>query len=146
MRGEGSSAGWSSRRPSRPARPHNVPALKRPGRLENRLTVHPEDAAERGLADGQRVRVRNVHGEVEVRLSLDDGLMRGVVALTHGWGHAGAPGMRTASRYPGANANRLLPTGPGSYEPLSNQAFMTGVPVELDALPAPSLEPPAASA
>lgn len=116
---------------------HNVPALKRPERLENRLAVHPDDAAERGLADGQRVRVRNAHGEVEVRLRFDDGLMRGVVALTHGWGHAGAPGMRTASRYPGANANRLLPTGPGSYEPLSNQAFMTGIAVELDAL-APS--------
>jgi anaerobic selenocysteine-containing dehydrogenase len=115
---------------------HNVAELKRPGRLENRLYLHPEDAAERGLADGQRVRVRNENGEVEVRLAFDDGLLPGVVALTHGWGHARAPGMRTAARHPGANANALLPTGPGSFEPLSNQAFMTGVPVELEALPA----------
>jgi hypothetical protein len=32
-----------------------------------------------------------------------------------------------ARRHPGLNPDRLLPTGPGSFEPLSNQAFMTGV-------------------
>jgi hypothetical protein len=30
------------------------------------------------------------------------------------------------------NPNALLPTGPGSFDPLSNQAFMTGVPVEVE--------------
>jgi hypothetical protein len=40
--------------------------------------------------------------------------------------------MRVAAGSPGVNANRLLPTGPGSYEPLSNQAFMTGVPIEIE--------------
>ena len=39
--------------------------------------------------------------------------------------------MRVAQRTPGVNANALLPVGPGSFEPLSNQAFMTGVPVEI---------------
>jgi len=46
------------------------------------------------------VRLRNDHGEIDVRLAFDDGLLRGVVALTHGWGHAGAPAMRTAARSP----------------------------------------------
>jgi hypothetical protein len=32
------------------------------------------------------------------------------------------------------NANALLPSGPGSYEKLSNQAHMTGVPIEVAAL------------
>jgi len=29
------------------------------------------------------------------------------------------------------NVNRLLPSGPGSYDPLSNMAYMTGIPVEV---------------
>jgi formate dehydrogenase len=111
---------------------HNVPALKRPGRRENRLFVHPEDAAERGLSEGQLARCWNAHGELRVCVALDAGLVRGVAALTHGWGHERAPGMRVAAGSPGVNANRLLPTGPGSYEPLSNQAFMTGVPIEIE--------------
>ena len=38
-----------------------------------------------------------------------------------------------ARAHPGVNVNALLPTGPGSYEKLSNQAFMTGVPVSVSA-------------
>jgi hypothetical protein len=40
--------------------------------------------------------------------------------------------MRTAQRTPGVNANQLLPIGPGSFEPLSSQAHMTGVPVHVE--------------
>jgi hypothetical protein len=57
--------------------------------------------------------------------------LRGVVALTHGWGNQRTPGMSLAQRTPGVNANALLPVGPDSFERLSSQAFMTGVPVEL---------------
>jgi len=32
------------------------------------------------------------------------------------------------------NANVLLPIGPDSFEPLSSQAFMTGIPVEISSL------------
>ena len=41
--------------------------------------------------------------------------------------------MLVAHRHPGVNVNRLLPSGPGSYDPLSNQAFMTGIPVDVSA-------------
>jgi hypothetical protein len=37
-----------------------------------------------------------------------------------------------AHNTPGANQNALLPSGVGSFDPLSNQAFMTGVPVEVE--------------
>lgn len=73
-------------------------------------------------------------GALEVELKLDPRLMRGVVALTHGWGNAQTPGMRVAQRSAGVNPNALLPSGPGSFDPLSSQAFMTGIPVELSAL------------
>ena len=114
---------------------HNVETLKRGPRGTNRLFMHPADAARLGLTEGQRVRVRSANGVVELPLAFDDGLMPGVVAATHGWGHAAATGMRLAHDRPGVNVNRLLPIGPGSYEPLSNQAHMTGIPVEVDAAP-----------
>ena len=114
---------------------HNVETLKRGPRGTNRLFMHPADAARLGLTEGQRVRVRSANGVVELPLAFDDGLMPGVVAATHGWGHAAATGMRLAHDRPGVNVNRLLPIGAGSYEPLSNQAHMTGIPVEVDAAP-----------
>ena len=43
--------------------------------------------------------------------------------------------MRVAQRDPGVNPNALLPVGPGSFEPLSSQSYMTGIPVELIAAP-----------
>ena len=60
--------------------------------------------------------------------------MPGVVALVHGWGHGRAPGMKVAAARPGVNPNALLPIGEGSFEPLSSQAHMTGIPVEVTAL------------
>jgi formate dehydrogenase len=115
----------------------NLPAMKRGPRDRNRLYVHPDDAAARELAEGSKARVWNEHGALELEVTLDPGLLPGVVALTHGWGNARTSGMRFAKRTPGANANALLPVGPGSFEPLSSQAFMTGVPVEVAPLEKP---------
>jgi anaerobic selenocysteine-containing dehydrogenase len=100
----------------------------------NPLYLHPEDARARGLEEGARVRVASDAGSLEVEVALDDSLMPGVAALTHGWGNARTPGMRAACARPGVNANCLLPSGPGSFEPLSNQAFMTGIPVRVESL------------
>jgi hypothetical protein len=41
--------------------------------------------------------------------------------------------MQVAKKHAGVNANELLPSGPGSFEKLSNQAFMTGIVVSVDA-------------
>ena len=68
-------------------------------------------------------------------MGLDDELMPGVVAMSHGWGNAGTSGMKVAQSAPGANCNALLPSGRGSFERLSSQAHMTGIPVEVEALP-----------
>jgi len=47
--------------------------------------VHPDDAKERGIGDGDRVRVYNERGELELRARLDNGLKRGCVCITNGW-------------------------------------------------------------
>ncbi len=109
----------------------NVAKLKHRDRGESQLFMHPDDARLRQLAEADRVRVVSRHGSLETRLKLSDDLMPGVVAMTHGGGHARTPGMRVANGSPGANCNVLLPSGAGSYEPLSSQAHMTGVAVEV---------------
>jgi anaerobic selenocysteine-containing dehydrogenase len=111
---------------------HNVESLKRAKHQNNPLYMHPDDARARNLGDGSVVRIHNDWGDIESVVSLDEDLKPGTVAMTHGWGHQNT-GMKVAKRYPGTNANELLPSGPGSYEKLSNQAFMTGVPVEVEA-------------
>jgi anaerobic selenocysteine-containing dehydrogenase len=112
----------------------NLEGMKRGTKNRNYLYMNPEDAAERGLDDGAKVRIWNENGDLQIEIHTDPGLMRGVVALTHGWGNARTPGMTVASRTPGVNSNALLPSGPGSFDPLSNQSFMTGVPVEVRAI------------
>jgi anaerobic selenocysteine-containing dehydrogenase len=111
----------------------NVPRMKRGGRTTNPLSMHPDDASGLGLADGDAVHVASAHGEIEAVVEHDADLMPGVVSMVHGWGHAVSPALRVARAHPGANPNALLPTGEGSFEPLSSQAHMTGIPVRVTA-------------
>ena len=94
--------------------------------------LHPDDATSRQLGEGDRAVISNRNGEIEAEVRFDEALRPGVVAIPHGWGNKETPGMRVAHRTPGANVNRLLPSGPGSFEPLSSQAHMTGIPVSVD--------------
>ncbi len=110
---------------------HNVKSLKRSGHLSNPVYMHPDDARARNMGDGSDVRVFNSNGEVTTTVSLDAGLKPGTVAMTHGWGHQKSR-MQIAKEYAGVNANELLPSGPGSFEKLSNQSFMTGIPVDIE--------------
>jgi anaerobic selenocysteine-containing dehydrogenase len=110
---------------------HNVPSLKRAKQLTNPLYMHPEDARARNVGEGSEVKIHNGNGEIVSSVVLDDSLKPGTVAMTHGWGHQNT-GMNVAKKYAGVNTNELLPTGPGSYEKLSNQSFMTGIPVDVE--------------
>lgn len=109
----------------------NLDRMQRRDPDGNPLWSHPDDLADLGLADGDRAVVANANGALEVVVRADADLMRGVVSMAHGWGNARTAGMRTAQGNPGVNVNELLPSGPGSFEPLSSQAHMTGIPVEL---------------
>ena len=111
----------------------NIERMRRGGRSTNPLSMHPKDARALGLEDGTTVHVTSDHGDVRAMLEIDGDLMRGVVSMVHGWGHKGSPRMRVAAGSPGTNPNALLPIGPGSFEPLSSQAHMTGIPVRVEA-------------
>jgi anaerobic selenocysteine-containing dehydrogenase len=110
----------------------NVERMHRGGRMTNPLYMNPDDARSRGLEEGSEVRVWNTHGTIEAVAALDADLRPGVVAMAHGWGNASTTGMNVARANAGANCNALLPCGPGSFEQLSGQAHMTGVPVEVE--------------
>ena len=111
----------------------NVANLKRGQHDHNPLHMNPQDMASLGLADGDHLILKNEYGEVMAQARGDDSLRPGVVAMTHGWGNQKTPGLTVANRYPGVNINALLPHGPGSFEKLSNQAFMSGIPVTIKA-------------
>ncbi|MBT2296270.1 molybdopterin oxidoreductase family protein [Pseudomonas fluorescens] len=108
---------------------HNFHRLVK-GKPRHQLLMHPEDLSSRGLSDGQRVRVSSRVGmlEVEVQGSLD--MMKGVVSLPHGWGHA-RPGvqMTIASAQPGSSANDL--TDDCQLDELSGNAVLNGVAVKV---------------
>ncbi len=109
----------------------NVDKLKRGHRERNYLFMHPADAEFRQIDAGDTVRITNVNGQIEAQVQFADDLMQGVVAMTHGWGHSQSHGMTLAKQRPGVNCNVLLPSGPDSFEPLSSQSHMTGIPVEV---------------
>ncbi|MGP4091611.1 molybdopterin oxidoreductase family protein, partial [Streptomyces sp. KR55] len=111
---------------------HNVPALTG-GTNRCTLHIHPEDAERLGVRDGAPVRVKGAGGEVTAPAEITDGVRRGVVSLPHGWGHD-RPGTRLthAATDPGVNVNQLLD---GSLlDPLSGNAVLNGVPVEVSAV------------
>ncbi|MDX3259164.1 molybdopterin oxidoreductase family protein [Streptomyces sp. MI02-2A] len=115
---------------------HNVPALTG-GSNRCTLHIHPSDAERLGLVDGARVRVKGAGGAVVAPVEFTEGIRPGVVSLPHGWGHD-RPGTRMshASLDPGVNVNQLLD---GSLlDPLSGNAVLNGVPVELAPLDTPS--------
>ncbi|MFD5480288.1 molybdopterin oxidoreductase family protein [Streptomyces hawaiiensis] len=118
---------------------HNVPALTG-GSNRCTLHIHPEDAERLGVEDGAAVRVKGAGGEVTAPAEVTDTIRRGVVSLPHGWGH-NRPGTRLshASTDPGVNVNQLLDGR--LLDPLSGNAVLNGVPVEV----APATAPEGAS-
>ncbi|MGC1174862.1 molybdopterin-dependent oxidoreductase [Polaromonas sp.] len=113
---------------------HNLPILAK-GPMRCTALVHPADAKRLGLADGALARISNQGRSIEAQVQVSEEMMPGVVSLPHGWGH-GLPGTRMAlaAERPGANLNTLLDEN--WRDPLSGNAVLSGVPVELQAIAA----------
>lgn len=106
---------------------HNSPKLMK-GKSRCTLFVHPDDAAARGLVDGQPATLRSRVGEITAPLQITDAVMPGVVCLPHGYGHD-RPGVRmgVAAAHPGASANDL--NDELRVDALSGNAAFSGLPV-----------------
>ncbi|MET0762786.1 MAG: molybdopterin oxidoreductase family protein [Thermoleophilaceae bacterium] len=110
---------------------HNLPALVK-GKDRCTLHVHPDDAGRLGLTEGGLALVRSAAGEVEAPVELTDGIMPGVVSIPHGWGHH-EEGVRmgVAASHAGVNSNLLADES--QVDPLSGNAVLNGIPVEVAA-------------
>ncbi len=109
---------------------HNAPTLMKGKRRTHGMRIHPKDAADAGIAEGQSCRVRSSYGEIEVPAMLTDEVRQGTVAIPHGWGHDA--GWTTANRAGGANVNLLASTDPEDLERLAGMAVLNGVPVRVE--------------
>jgi len=109
---------------------HNSERLTR-GRPRHQLFMHPLDLSDRGLTDGSVVTVASRVGKVAVEVQANEDMMRGVVSLPHGYGHA-LPGtqMEQAATVPGVSINDL--TDPELLD-ISGNAALSGVPVTVTA-------------
>jgi anaerobic selenocysteine-containing dehydrogenase len=108
---------------------HNAERLVR-GRERCTLLMHPDDAAARGLAGGERVAVTSRTGGIEAPLELSDAMMPGVVSLPHGWGHD-RPGTRlgVAQAHAGVSFNDVADDT--AIDRLCGTSVLNGVPVRV---------------
>ncbi|MCA2208052.1 molybdopterin oxidoreductase family protein [Nocardia rosealba] len=96
---------------------HNIESMVK-GRDRCTILMHPDDAAARGLADGDQATVESPVGAIEVPVEISTDIRAGVVAVPHGYGHR-EPGVgwQVAAALPGANVNLLH--DPARTDPLS---------------------------
>jgi len=107
---------------------HNAPTLMK-GKRRHGMRIHPKDAADLGIDDGQCCEVASRHGSIEVPARVTDEIVQGTVAIPHGWGHDG--GWQRANAVGGANVNVLASTDPEDLERLAGMAFLNGIPVRV---------------
>jgi len=108
---------------------HNLPPLVK-GKDRCTMHVNPDDAERLGLIDGARARLTSATGSIEAPVEVTDAIRTGVVSIPHGWGHD-APGVRleVARDHAGVNSNVLADTS--LFDPLSGNAVLNGIPVEV---------------
>ncbi len=92
--------------------------------------IHPDDAAARGIGDGDDITITSAAGRISVPARVTDEIMPGVVSVPHGFGHS-RPGVRmaVAGARPGASHNDL--TLRGRIDVLSGTAALVGTPITI---------------
>jgi formate dehydrogenase len=106
---------------------HNSPRLM-PDKRRHHLHINPDDAAALGLAEDDLANLASEGGAIEVQVTLNPEMIRGTVALPHGWGHAG--GWQRANAAGGSTSNFLS----SRVEKLSGTSVLNGIPVRLEAV------------
>jgi formate dehydrogenase len=119
---------------------HNNRHLRQPA--GNTALLHPDDAAARGIAEGDLVEIRGGAGALRLPVSLTDDVRRGVVVVPHGWGHDDAPALAQASALGGGNVNRAIPGGAAHMDPVSGQAIMLAHVVDVQRVAPPGAVEP----
>ncbi len=109
---------------------HNLHVLTK-GKERSTLHIHPEDAAQLELVDGNTAIVVSRAGSVEIPIEITDAIMPGVVSIPHGWGHSlSMTRTHIASEHAGVNTNIL--SDEVNVDPLSGNAVLNGIPVTVE--------------
>lgn len=84
---------------------HNSQRLVK-GKPQCTILMHPADAAQRDLKQGQKVSVRSGVRGIELPIEISEEMMPGVVSIPHGWGHD-RPGIQleVAQQHAGESIN-----------------------------------------
>jgi anaerobic selenocysteine-containing dehydrogenase len=106
---------------------HNAHRLTK-GPRRDHLWMHADDAAARGIGDGDEVTLASRVGEVRVTAKVTDRVMPGAVCLPHGFGQ-GRRGVRLtlASALHGASYNDV--SDESAVDPVSGNAALNALPV-----------------
>jgi anaerobic selenocysteine-containing dehydrogenase len=111
---------------------HNSQRLVK-GKPQCTVIMNPEDAAERHLQPGQRVRVQSRAGVVEVPVEISADIMPGVVSMPHGWGHD-REGIQLAVAQENAGGSINDVTDNLAIDALCGTAAFNGTPVSIEAV------------
>lgn len=111
---------------------HNINVLTK-GSLSCTAHVHPDDAQRFGITDGATIRITSRVGEIEIPAEVTDAVRQGVVSVPHGWGH-GVPGTKMAVAAGKAGVNSNILTDDKEIDPLSGNAVLNAIPVNLQAV------------
>jgi anaerobic selenocysteine-containing dehydrogenase len=108
---------------------HNlVPLVK--GKDRCTAWLHPDDAGRFGLFTGDLATISSRAGSVDVPVEVTDAIMPGVVSIPHGWGHdVDGSRLSVARAHAGVNSNLL--GDEQVVEPLSGNAVLNGIPVQV---------------
>ncbi|MCU1354468.1 MAG: molybdopterin oxidoreductase [Acidimicrobiales bacterium] len=106
---------------------HNVNVLMK-GKPRCTLQIHPDDAGRLGVVDQAKVSSRT--GAIVVPIEVTDAVMPGVVSLPHGWGHD-MDGVRMDVARANAGVNSNVLADEDLFDPLSGNAVLNGIPVEI---------------
>ena len=98
------------------------------------LRINPDDAAESGIIDGERVICESSRGGIEVMAAIDPAQRRGFLSLPHGYG----------LEYPDLQSEEMIQVGPRLNEltasdwcdPIAKTPYHKYIPVRVKPLPA----------
>jgi anaerobic selenocysteine-containing dehydrogenase len=94
--------------------------------------MHPEDAANRDLLNGQMVVVGSSAGSIVLPVEVSEEIMPGVVSIPHGWGHdRDGNQLVIAQQHAGASINDL--TDQQNIDALCGTAAFNGTAVTIAA-------------
>jgi anaerobic selenocysteine-containing dehydrogenase len=93
----------------------------------NPACLNPDDLAELGLLEGERVEIASPHGAIPAVVRADPTLRRGVVTMSHGFG--GLPG-QSDYEHDGANTN-LLSSLEHEVQGINAMARFSAIPVQV---------------